>query len=100
MDMIGSSNLQSALVLQAQSAFEQAASKLSLAEMQMVELRAQRLEGLQVHVAAVPRQVFPAHQTKSSGSNVGCSAGGGMHSPSHAASLVCNAARRYKLLLL
>lgn len=77
MDMIGSSNLQSALVLQAQSAFEQAASKLSLAEMQMVELRAQRLEGLQVHVAAVPRQVFPAHQTKSSGSNVGCSAGGG-----------------------
>ena len=114
MDMIGSSNLQSALVLQAQSAFEQAASKLSLAEMQMVELRAQRLEGLQVHVAAVPRQVFPAHQTKSSGSNVGCSAGGGggevgayLLNKAYLNAftitccvLVCNAARRNKLLLL
>ena len=33
--------------------------------MQMVELRAQRLEGLQVHVAAVARQVFAAHLAKS-----------------------------------
>ena len=51
------------MVLQVQVAFQQAASKLSLAEMQMVELRAQRLEGLQVHVAAVARQVFAAHLT-------------------------------------
>ena len=66
MEVVGIGNLQSAMMLQAQAAFEQAASKLSLAEMQMVELRAQRLEGLQVHAAAVARQVFAAHLTKES----------------------------------
>lgn len=54
------SNLQSSVVLQVQASAEQAASKLSLAEMQMVELRAQRLEGLQVCVA-------PATETQKTG---------------------------------
>ncbi len=39
------------LLLQVQASHDQVASKLSLAEMQLVELQAKRLEGLQVSPA-------------------------------------------------
>jgi hypothetical protein len=39
------------MLLQVQASHDQVASKLSLAEMQLVELQAKRLEGLQVSPA-------------------------------------------------